>query len=95
MGPDGKWLAPPHRGDEAVLYADLDLGIIAFAKYFADAAGHYSRPDVFSFGINRTPQVPLAGQHVGVVQQFPVSAAELGGTAGTEPPAGILVALDD
>ncbi len=95
MGPDGKWLAPPHRDDEAVLYADLDLCIIAFAKYFADAAGHYSRPDVFSFGINRKPQVPLAGQHVGVVQQFPVGAAELGGTAGTEPPAGILVALDD
>jgi nitrilase len=70
MGPDGKWLSEPHRDDDAILYADLDLGIIAFAKFFADGAGHYSRPDVFSFGINRTPQVPLAGQHVASVNQM-------------------------
>ena len=72
MGPDGRWLSPPHRDDEAILYADLDLGIIAYAKFFADAAGHYSRPDVFSFSINQAPQLPLAGQAVEALVKRPV-----------------------
>jgi nitrilase len=64
MGPDGQWLSEPHRDDEAILYADLDLGVIAFAKFFADGAGHYARPDVFSFGVDRTPQEPFTNQRV-------------------------------
>lgn len=67
MGPDGQWLAEPHRHDEAIVYADLDLGIIPFAKFFADGAGHYARPDVFSFGVDRTAQVPLTRQKVAAV----------------------------
>jgi nitrilase len=67
MGPDGKWLSEPHRDDEAIVYADLDLGIIPFAKFFADGAGHYARPDVFSFGVNRTAQEPLTRQRVASV----------------------------
>ncbi|HJE57493.1 MAG TPA: carbon-nitrogen hydrolase family protein [Nocardiopsis listeri] len=64
MGPDGQWLSEPHRDTEAIVYADLDLGVIPFAKYFADGAGHYARPDVFSFGVDRTPQEPLTTQRV-------------------------------
>jgi nitrilase len=67
MGPDGQWLSEPHRDDEAILYADLDLGVIAFAKFFADGAGHYARPDVFSFGVDRTPQEPFTTQKVSAV----------------------------
>jgi aliphatic nitrilase len=59
MGPNGKWLAEPHRDTEAAIFADLDLSMIAFAKFFADGAGHYSRPDVFSFDVNRAPQTAL------------------------------------
>ena len=67
MGPDGRWLQEPHRDDEAIVYAELDLGVIAFAKYFADGAGHYARPDVFSFGVDRTPQEPLTTQRVSAI----------------------------
>lgn len=59
MGPNGKWLAEPHRDTEAVIFADLDLSMIAFAKYFADGAGHYDRPDVFRFDLDRTPHTTL------------------------------------
>lgn len=62
LAPDGTWLTEPHRDEEAIIYADLDMGMIPFAKFFADGAGHYARPDVFSFGVNQTPQVPFTPQ---------------------------------
>lgn len=64
IGPNGKWLAEPHRDDEAVIFADLDLSVIAFAKFFADGSGHYARPDIFTFGIDRTPQTALTESEV-------------------------------
>jgi nitrilase len=60
IGPDARILAGPHRDEETILYAELDLAIIPFAKFFADSAGHYARPDVFSFGIDNRPQTPLS-----------------------------------
>lgn len=62
IGPDGKWVQPPHRDDVALVTVDIDLSTIAFAKFFADSAGHYARPDVFSFGIEHGPQTPLSIQ---------------------------------
>lgn len=67
LGPDGKWIGEPHRDTEAIVYAEFDLGGIAFAKYFADSAGHYARPDVFSFGIDHAAREPLSGQRVAPV----------------------------
>ena len=60
VGPDSNWITGPHRDDEAIIYADLDLGLIRYAKFFADSAGHYARPDVFTFGIDQRSQTPLA-----------------------------------
>lgn len=59
VAPDATYVAGPHRDDEAILYGEIDLGMIPFAKFFADSAGHYARPDVFSFGIDARAQVPL------------------------------------
>lgn len=80
IGPDGKWIDEPHRDDEGIVYADLDLGAIAFSKFFADSAGHYARPDVFTFGIQGAVQDPLTTQKVTpVASPFPPS-----GEAGDE-----------
>lgn len=55
-GPDGSPLAEPlPETEEGILYADIDLGMIALAKAAADPAGHYSRPDVTRLLFNPNP----------------------------------------
>ena len=53
VDPMGKVLAGPVETSQEILYADLDLALIPAAKRMFDAAGHYARPDVFRFGVNR------------------------------------------
>lgn len=56
IGPDGKDLVRPlGEEEEGILYAELDLGEIALAKFAADPVGHYARPDVFSLNFNAAP----------------------------------------
>ena len=43
----------------AILVADLDPGLTREEAMSLDVAGHYSRPDVFAFGVNPSrPGVP-------------------------------------
>ena len=54
--PDGQLMhAPLPEGEEGIVYADIDLGLIALAKAAADPAGHYARPDVTRLMLNKTP----------------------------------------
>ncbi len=55
IGPDGEYLAGPVYDEETILYADLDLSRIAAESMALDVTGHYSRPDVFRFGVRRAP----------------------------------------
>jgi nitrilase len=54
IAPNGKIIAGPISKKEEILYAEIDLTKIAAAKRGFDVAGHYARPDVFEFNVNRS-----------------------------------------
>lgn len=53
INPKGEFVAGPLDKKEEVLYADINLDEIIAAKRLFDAAGHYSRPDVFKYSVSR------------------------------------------
>lgn len=52
IDPLGKVLAGPDYSAESILYADIDLGALAAAKFDFDVVGHYARPDVFQLRVD-------------------------------------------
>ncbi|MBS0275284.1 MAG: carbon-nitrogen hydrolase family protein [Proteobacteria bacterium] len=56
-GPLGEEITAPVYGREAILTADIDLGILARAKYDLDVVGHYARPDIFTLNVDRRPKL--------------------------------------
>lgn len=53
IAPNSKLLSEQHFYEPGIIYADLDLQMIAEEKMALDCAGHYSRPDIFSLKVNR------------------------------------------
>jgi nitrilase len=58
IGPSGDVLAGPLLNEEGILTARANLGTVMFQKMIADHAGHYTRPDVFRFEVNRALRRP-------------------------------------
>lgn len=56
IGPRGDVLAGPLLDEEGILTAKANLGTVMVQKLLADHAGHYARPDVFEFRVNRRPK---------------------------------------
>ena len=55
-GPDGAPLNTPLAPtEEGLIYADIDVGMIAYSKAAADPTGHYARPDVARLLFNPAP----------------------------------------
>ncbi len=65
VGPLGEVLAGPDYAGETILYADIDPGDIAKARYDFDATGHYARPDVFRLEVDRRAKTPVAWREDG------------------------------
>lgn len=57
--PMGAIAAGPHTRDKSILYADIDVEASRRARRSLDVSGHYSRPDIFSFAVNRSTLAPV------------------------------------
>lgn len=59
VDPTGTIMAGPHSREQSILYAEIDIEMARAARRSLDVAGHYSRPDVFSFGVDRRVRKPV------------------------------------
>ena len=55
VDPFGEVLAGPHYGSETILLAEIDPTNTIRGKFDLDVAGHYSRSDLFTFGVTPRP----------------------------------------
>ena len=58
INPAGTVIAGPLHREKGILYAEIDVEAARRARRSLDVCGHYSRPDIFSFSVNRKPLQP-------------------------------------
>ncbi|KAF5640823.1 cyanide hydratase [Fusarium sp. NRRL 52700] len=57
FGPDGRQLTEPTDPlFDGVIYCDIDLDKIDYAKALTDCVGHYSRPDLLRLVVDDQPK---------------------------------------
>ena len=57
--PMGAVAAGPLKREKGILYAEIDRETARRARRSLDVCGHYSRPDIFSFAVDRRPLNPV------------------------------------
>ena len=58
INPAGTVTAGPLHREKGILFAEIDVEAARRARRSLDVCGHYARPDVFSFSVNRKPFLP-------------------------------------
>jgi nitrilase len=59
VNPAGAVVAGPFHREKGILYAEVDVEAARRARRSLDVCGHYSRPDIFSFSVNRKALQPV------------------------------------
>jgi nitrilase len=62
VNPKGEIIAGPLNKAEGIIYAEIDFALVSHAKWSLDVAGHYARPDIFKYSVNRAPN-PIIGDY--------------------------------
>jgi nitrilase len=58
--PGGAIAAGPLHREKGILYSEIDAEAARRSRRSLDVAGHYSRPDVFEFSVDRRAKTPAA-----------------------------------
>lgn len=84
IAPDGRIIGEALLSGEGEVIADLDLGLIDQRKRMMDARGHYSRPELLSLPIDRTPHAHVHERSVHF-RSAPVEPVNEANQASTAP----------